>query len=140
MAAGNGVHLHHLILEIFVRNLKDQKIDSTATILCNKANSADAKSHALHSRSVINWKSSVSKALKIRHLGDEDEFCLFVFNNRFWSQGWKTQYRSKFYAFNHDIYIQTDSPSHFVLALAQILCFDIFLFHEVNLYKCRIQD
>ncbi|MCP4720654.1 MAG: hypothetical protein GY860_14470 [Desulfobacteraceae bacterium] len=37
MVVGNGVHLHHLILEIFVRNLKDQKIDFTGTILLNKA-------------------------------------------------------------------------------------------------------
>jgi len=35
MVAGNGVHLHHLILEIFVLNLKDQKIDFTVTILHN---------------------------------------------------------------------------------------------------------
>ena len=35
MAAGNGVHLHHLILEIFVLNLKDQKTDFTGTNLHN---------------------------------------------------------------------------------------------------------
>ena len=37
MVAGNGVHLHHLILEIFVLNLKDQKTDFTGTILHNLA-------------------------------------------------------------------------------------------------------
>ncbi len=43
MAVGNGVHLHHLILEIFVQNLKDQKIDFTGTILHNNANAAERK-------------------------------------------------------------------------------------------------
>ena len=36
LAVDNGVHLHHLILEIFVQNLKDQKIDFTGTILHNE--------------------------------------------------------------------------------------------------------
>jgi len=31
MGAGNGVHLHHLILEIFVQNIKGQKTDFTDT-------------------------------------------------------------------------------------------------------------
>ena len=33
--AGNGVHLHHLIVEIFVLNLRDQKTDFTGTNLHN---------------------------------------------------------------------------------------------------------
>ncbi len=37
MVVGNGVHLHHLILEIFVQNSKDQKIDFMGTILHNQA-------------------------------------------------------------------------------------------------------
>ena len=37
MGAGNGVHLHHLIVEIFVLNLKDQKTDFTGTNLHNQA-------------------------------------------------------------------------------------------------------
>jgi hypothetical protein len=43
MVVGNGVHLHHLILEIFVQNLKDQKIVFMGTILHNKAFAAERK-------------------------------------------------------------------------------------------------
>ncbi len=37
MVVGNGVHLHHLMSEIFVLNLKDQKTDFTVTVLHNLA-------------------------------------------------------------------------------------------------------
>ena len=47
LAVDNGVHLHHLILEIFVLSLKGQKIDFMGTILHNVAVSPDRRGRAV---------------------------------------------------------------------------------------------
>ena len=48
--AGNGVHPHHLIVEIFVLNLKDQKTDFTGTNLHNPAVQVTARAEPFFGR------------------------------------------------------------------------------------------
>jgi len=50
MVVANGVHLHHLISEIFVPNLKDQKTDFTVTILHNLAVQGDSQGRTVFGR------------------------------------------------------------------------------------------